>query len=204
MLNLKKVAVTGGLSCGKSTVCRFLRELGAKVVSSDEIVHGLLLAETPLGLEVIKLLGSDILTEGKIDRSKIASKVFAHPKLLYSLEQLVHPGVFNAINEEYNKAKQDKNIPLFVAEIPLLFERGAEKNFDDTIAVVSDSEKSLDRFLKSTNYAEEEFDRRMANQMSLSEKIKRAQYVIYNNGSLEQLYEEVKKIYNILTTNTPV
>ena len=204
MLNLKKVAVTGGLSCGKSTVCRFLRELGARVVSSDDIVHGLLVAENPIGQKVIELLGSDILTQGKIDRSKIASKVFANPNLLYSLEQLLHPGVFNTINEEYNKATKDRNIHLFAAEIPLLFETEAEKNFDSTLVVVSDPEKSRDRFIKSTHHEKEEFDKRMANQMSLEEKINKGQHVIYNNGSLEQLYEEVKKIYNILTTNTPI
>lgn len=204
MLNLKKVAVTGGLSCGKSTVCRFLSELGAKVVYSDEIVHGLLVSESPVGQKVIELLGPGILAQGKIDRSKIASKVFAHPKLLRSLEQLVHPIVYDAINKEYEKASQDENIPLFVAEVPLLFETGGETLFDSTIAVVSNKETSWNRFLKSTGYEREDFDKRMANQMSPTEKANKAQYVIHNNGSIEQLYEEVKKIYNNITINTPI
>jgi dephospho-CoA kinase len=204
MLNLKKVAVTGGLSSGKSTVCRFLSELGARVVYSDEIVHGLLAPENPVGQKVIELLGADILVQGKIDRSIIASKVFAHPKLLRSLEQLVHPIVYNAINIEYEKATQDQNITLFVAEVPLLFETGGESIFDSTIAVISDNETSWNRFLKFTGYEREDFDRRMANQLSPLEKAKKAQYVINNNGSLEQLYEQIKKIYNNLTINTPV
>jgi dephospho-CoA kinase len=204
MLRLKKVAVTGGLSCGKTTVCRFLSKLGAKVVYSDEIVHGLLVTENPVGQKVIELLGTCILTEDKIDRSKIASKVFAHPKLLRSLEQIVHPYVYNAINEEYEKASHDEKIPLFVAEIPLLYETGGESAFDSTIVVVSDVEKSWSRFLNSTGYEREEFDRRMANQMSPELKARKAEYVIHNDGSVEKLYEEVKTIYNKLTLNTPV
>jgi dephospho-CoA kinase len=204
MLKLKKVAVTGGLSCGKTSVCRFLSELGAKVVYSDEIVHRLLVKENPVGQKVIELLGTCILTDDKIDRSKIASKVFAHPKLLRSLENIVHPSVYETINSESQKANNQQNIPLFVAEIPLLYETGGESYFDSTIAVMSDTENCWSRFLKSTGYEREEFDKRMANQMSPREKAKKAQFVIHNNGSIEQLYEEVKKIYNILTINTPI
>lgn len=202
MLALRKVAVTGGLSCGKSTVCHFFSELGSKVVYADEIVHQLLKPETLLGQKVIELLGPNILTKGQIDRSKIASKVFANPKQLHSLEKLLHPIVYEEIEKEYNSAVQDKDITLFIAEIPLLFESGGNKFFDTIITITAPLEQCWERFLNSTGYEREEFDRRMANQMDPLEKAKRANYIIRNNGSLDQLKQEVNKLYE--TLNTPI
>ncbi len=90
MLKLEKVAITGGLSCGKSSVCRYFKELGAYVISADEIVHQLLIPTNELGQEVIALLGKDIAVNGTIDRSMIAKKVFENKTLLLSLEKLIH------------------------------------------------------------------------------------------------------------------
>ena len=86
MLRLRKVAVTGGLSCGKSSVCRIFKELGAYVVSADEIVHRLLSTKTNLGQQVISLLGKEIITNGKINRSTIAKKVFNDPNKKHDID----------------------------------------------------------------------------------------------------------------------
>src|SRR5262245_55950333 len=103
MLILKKVAVTGGLSCGKSSVCRIFKELGAYVVSADDIVHQLLTPQTKPGQQVIELMGSDIVVDQHIDRSKIAKKVFGNLKLLKSLEQILHPAVRHEIDKKYQQ-----------------------------------------------------------------------------------------------------
>src|SRR6478672_5591088 len=95
----KKIAVTGGLSSGKSTVCQFFREFGAYVTNADEIVHRLLTPEKSVGQQVINLFSEDILTNGQIDRSKIAEKAFSNPKLLQALEDLVHPIVQHEIEK---------------------------------------------------------------------------------------------------------
>src|SRR5690348_8893921 len=129
MLDLKKVAVTGGLSSGKSTVCQIFRGLGSHVISADAIVHQLLSPNTSLGQEVIKLLGVEIVINKTIDRKSIANKVFNNPQLLHQLEKLLHPAVFNEMKKEYEKAK-NFSAPLFVAEVPLLFEAGQENWFD--------------------------------------------------------------------------
>jgi dephospho-CoA kinase len=92
-METRKIAVTGTLSSGKSTVCQLLKEFGAYVVSADEIVHRLLRVETEIGQKVIDLLGEEILSEGQIDRAKIAKKVFRNPQLLQALEQIIHPQV---------------------------------------------------------------------------------------------------------------
>lgn len=198
---LSKIAVTGGLSCGKSTFCRFLKELGAKVVNSDEIVHQLLHPQHKIGQEVIKLLGNEIVRNNdQIDRSLIAKKVFNHPEQLKSLEAILHPAVMEEIDRLYEEQKRTAAESLFVAEIPLLFEINRDKDFQKTIVVASSKENSKDRFKKSTG--KDDYDERMTYQLPIEEKIKRADYVIYNNGSLSDLYNAAKTLYNQITHHT--
>lgn len=204
---LKKVAVTGGLSSGKSTVCLFFKEFGAYVVSADEIVHQLLSPNRPAGQEVIKLLGPDIVFHDQIDRSRVARHVFNNPQLLHSLEQVLHPAVRHEIDRQYQNVKEIGDLSLFVAEIPLLFEgmtisssNGSCKEacggqYDYTIAVIADKETSRNRYKQVSGHSEEEFDKRMARQLSPEEKARLATFVIRNDGSLEELRRAVKKIY---------
>lgn len=198
MLILKKIAVTGGLSSGKSSVCRFFKELGAYVVSADEIVHQLLSSEADIRRRVIDLLGNDVAPEGQLDRSKIASKVFRNPQLLEALERILHSAVRDEISMQYRKAVSER-AALFVAEIPLLFETGAEEGYDYTISVMADPEQSFTRFQVSTGHGKEEYERRMARQLSSEEKCAKADYVINNNGSLADLKQAVVNIYHQLT-----
>lgn len=202
MLTLKKVAITGGLSCGKSSVCRSFKELGAHVISADEIVHQLLSPTQHLGQQVITLLGQDIVVDGKIDRSIIAKKVFKDKALLQALEELIHPIVLSEIEKQYQQVSNQGKAPLFIAEIPLLFEVKSEKNFDKTIAVWADPEICKQRFTAYTGYGADEYDKRMANQMPAEEKARRADYVIENSGNVEQMHQAVVKLFNKLTANS--
>lgn len=202
MLMLKKVAITGGLACGKSSVCQIFRELGAYVVSADEIVHQLLSPKTSLGQQVIALLGSDIIVNDQIDRSRIAKKVFNDKALLRSLEQILHPAVQAEIEKNYQKAKEEGKARLFIAEIPLLFEGRSGKTFDATITVIADRETSMKRFMASTGYDKEEYNRRMEQQLPIEEKIRRADYVINNQDTLQQLRQMVGELYqSLVSTN---
>lgn len=198
MLRLRKVAITGGLSCGKSSVCRIFKELGAHVVSADEIVHQLLVPNQPLGRQVIELLGKDIVIIGKIDRSTIAKKIFEDQALLRSLEKLLHPAVLSEIEKQYQQIKLGK-APLFIAEIPLLFETGSEKLFDKTITVWAEPKACMQRFIAATGYDENEYFKRMANQMPADEKAKKADYVIDNSGNMEALQQAVVNLFTNLT-----
>lgn len=206
MLTLKKVAITGGLSCGKSSVCRAFKELGAYVVSADEIVHQLLTPTKRLGQQVIALLGQDIIFENEIKRSIIAKKVFQDKALLHSLEKLIHPVVMEEIEKQYQQVNNQGSAPLFIAEIPLLFEAALKKNFngiiddfDAIISVWSEPEICKQRFMDFTGYGEDEYFKRMANQMPADEKAKRADYVINNSGNLEQMHKAVVDLFNLLT-----
>lgn len=202
MLRLSKIAVTGGLSCGKSSVCRFFKELGAYVVSADEIVHQLLSPNTSLGHQVIELLGDNIIINGRIDRSIIATKVFNNQALLLSLEELLHPAVLKEIEKQYQQVKDRPDILLFVAEIPLLFEISGEGNFDAVVAVWCEPELCKKRFKEATGYDDDEYEKRMARQLSPEEKVKRADYIIKNCGSMESMRNDAVAVFNEIISKT--
>lgn len=199
MLRLKKVAVTGGIACGKSTFCSYLMELGAYVVSADRIVHQLLSLDTTLGTNIVKLLGSDVVVDNQINRDAIAKTVFNNPKLLRALEGIIHPAVFKQIDKEYEQICKKKTYSLFIAEIPLLFEVGAEKYFDCTVAVVADEALCRKRYVAATGKTEEEYHKRSSEQLAQQEKAANADFVVLNNGNLKDLHNEAKKIYDELT-----
>jgi dephospho-CoA kinase len=203
----RKVAVTGGLSCGKSTVCRFFEDLGAYTVSADEIVHQLLKPTNPIGKQVIALFGTDIVVDGphgdrQIARSKIAYKAFQRPELLRSLENLLHPAVHEEIENHYRCAAL-QGYSLFVAEIPLLFEIHEESYYDATIAVVADPERCVERFCRHTGHAAEEYYRRMARQLDPQVKSEKASYIIVNDQGLENTRAQVANIYAQMFPNNP-
>lgn len=202
MLKLKKVAVTGGLSCGKSLVCRLLKDCGAYVVSADEIVHKLLSSDSNLIQAVVELLGTGVLVDKKINRARVAEIAFAEPNLLQGLESLLHPPVYQEIEKEFQKQK-DHSVPppLFVAEIPLLFETAKQKDFDITVAVVADPELCYERFNQATGLFREDFNRRVARQLSQLEKAALADYVIMNSSTQEELQSITQELYNELVTS---
>jgi len=186
MLKLVKIAVTGGIASGKTTVCELFKKAGAYVVSADAIAHELLDPETDLGRQIIRALGSDILQNGKINRQVVAEKVFKDPKALRELEQILHPVILTRIEQTYFEACQS-NYKAFVVEIPLLYEIGAEGFYDVVIAVESDEKIAKQRFGR-------DYERRMKRHLDPKIKSAKAHYTIKNNGTLDDLRKEVEKL----------
>jgi dephospho-CoA kinase len=203
MLNLLKIAITGGIASGKSTVCRHFEKLGATVVSADAIVHELLDPNTALGQKIIRTLGSDVLRNGKIDRSLVSDKVFKDPKLLSQLEQLLHPAVLKEIELRYETARRAGKSPLFVVEIPLLYEIGAQTFYDAVVAVVAEESLAKERF-QAAGHKPQEFEKRMNRQLPQKIKSAKAHYTIQNNGTLQDLYTEVEKLFATLNRSCTV
>ncbi len=191
---MKKTAITGGLSSGKSTVCQFLKELGAYVVSADEIVHNLLSSDQNVYQKVVDLLGSDVLVNNQLNREAIAQKVFSQPKMLQSLESILHPLVFLEIELKYQSIKNDPRYNLFVAEVPLLYETNNEILFDSVVVVLAKEELCKKRFYKEEKQDNAKFTQRMLRQMPLQEKAKKANFTLLNNGNLANLKNEVVKL----------
>lgn len=195
MLELKKIAITGGVASGKSTVCRLFRELGAFVVNADAIVHELLESDTDLGQQILRQFGPEIQENGNLSRKKIAEKVFEDPRKLAELEKLLHPAVLRKIDALYQEACRSGAYTSFVVEIPLLFEIHGEADYDAVIAVVADEASARKRF-EQAGFKPEEYDRRMKRQLSPHEKARRAQFTIQNNGTLDGLKNQVVLLNN--------
>jgi dephospho-CoA kinase len=192
VLRLRKIAITGNLASGKSTVGHILQEYGAYVVDADEIVHNLLSPHTPIGKKVIELLGPEIIVRNQIDRNKISELVFSDFKKLRSLEKILHPAVREEINRRFDNVKNNPSYKFFVAEVPLLYEAEMEKDFDSVIAVVADENIARARF-KGT-----QMEKREARQQSSSDKASKADFVITNNGDLSDLRSSVEAIIDRL------
>ena len=189
---MRKIAVTGRLAVGKSTVCRILKEYGAYVINADEIVDRLLSPYTTTGKKVVELLGSDIVVQNQIDKKKISKIVFSDSNKLNALEKILHPSVKQEIEKLYNTVKDDHSYKFFVAEIPLLFEAGMEKDFDTVITVTADVEIARRRFGKDY------FEERQKRQLPPDTKASKSHFVITNNSDLNALKSSIQKIMDTL------
>jgi dephospho-CoA kinase len=200
MLDLFKVAVTGSIASGKSTVCQFFKQWGAYVVDADKLLHNVFSVDSPLGKRIISLLGEKIVINSCIDRAEIARIVFSHPELLEQLEDICHPYVNETIKELYNQACcQQRRYIFFVAEIPLLYESRYPISdwFNMKIAVISDTEIAAKRYQKGAKSLEQ-FLARKKKQLSSEDQKKFSDYIITNNGSIEELKLKSKEFFKAI------
>lgn len=198
-VNLKKIAVTGSLAAGKSTVCALLRELGpAHVVDADQLAYQLLFPETDVGRKILTTFGPQALINGRFDRREIAKQAFTDQTKLALLEETLHPIIAKEINREFQKAKEERIFPFFVAEIPLLFESKTPYEFDFIVSVIAEPQISKERFLERTQGDDATFQERFSRQLPPEAKASLSHYTIVNNGSLADLREQVKRLINQL------
>ncbi|MBQ6493674.1 MAG: dephospho-CoA kinase [Erysipelotrichaceae bacterium] len=178
-----KVAVSGSIGSGKSVVCEYLVQKGYAVFSCDE-VNRHLLDKGEEGYLKVKEIFPECFSEDELDRKKLAELIFADEEKRKILECIMHPLILKRLQER----KED---PLF-AEVPLLFETGWDEYFDHNLLIVTDLDLLIER-VGERGMSKDELLKRLDAQMSVEEKAKRADKIIYNNGSLEQLYSYVEE-----------
>ncbi|QLG88679.1 dephospho-CoA kinase [Chitinibacter bivalviorum] len=188
------VGLTGGIGSGKSTVAQYLKELGSTIIDADLIAHELTRKDQKATAEIVKLFGNGCLTEeGHLDRSFLRRQIHEHPADKLKLESLLHPMILNECKQQLKHAKS--KTPYHVLMAPLLLEVPDFKNLCQTIIVVSvDREKQITRVMNRNNFNENEVLAIMKNQLSDEERKQQADYLIYNNGTLNELHEEVAKL----------
>lgn len=202
MLALKKIAITGSLASGKSTVSQALKECGAYVLDADQIVHDLIDHRKDLQEKIIELLGREIADKGVLSRKKIADLVFKDPLLLSELEKIIHPQVRKEIENQWIKVSKEKKYPAFVVEIPLLFETEPQNNFDMIIVVQSSKENCFKRYQEKTKADKMGFESRQNRQMPIELKVQKADLVLTNDGSKEDLIQATKKAFSKLLSRS--
>lgn len=198
MLPLKKIAVTGSIGSGKTTVCQLFKKYGAYCISTDVIAHQLLSQNRHCIAEVLQEFGSDIVVKDKIDRSKLAKIVFADYNNLYKLEKILHPRILKEITTAYGIASQKKIYYFFVVEVPLLYEAIWQKYFD--IIIYVDARLSLRRS-RCNQRALKFFSSREKRMSIISNKKNLSDYIIYNNFEIKKLDNSVQQVIKQIQLN---
>ena len=190
-----KVGLTGGIGAGKSTVADLFSQKGAVVIRSDELARQVIEPQTPGFQQVIDRFGKDFVnSEGYIDRAKLAQIVFQDDAALNDLENIIHPLVRSKTNQIID---QHTSETIIVNEIPLLLEKKMESLFDFLVIVISSEKNRLER-LAQRGLAAEQATARMAKQVSDEERKAAADFLIVNDGNLDQLEADVEKIWQTL------
>jgi dephospho-CoA kinase len=182
------IGLTGGIAAGKSEALAAFERLGAATISSDAIVHELLDSE-PLLSRLVERWGPEVAPAGRVDRGKVGEVVFADPDELRWLEAQIHPLVGERIGAWLASLSADAAIA--VVEVPLLFEAGMEGAFDTTVAVVTSDPVRRERAGARGHALVEE---REARQLGQGEKASRAEHVVANDGTVEDLERELSAL----------
>lgn len=175
------IGLTGGIAAGKSEALAAFGRLGAATLSSDAVVHELLESE-PLQGRLVERWGPEVVANGQVNRAKIGEIVFADPEQLSWLEEQIHPLVQARTAEWLLSLPAGTEIA--VVEVPLLFEAGSDGVFDTTVAVVAADEVRRERAAARGHAL---VDEREARQLTQTEKAERAEHVVENDGSVEDL-----------------
>lgn len=180
------IGLTGSMAAGKSTVSALLRKFGLEIVDADEIAHDVLHSPEAT-LRLAELFGEDILDEnGRIIHSALAGKAFASKEETEKLNAVIHPEVIRRMLRLADELSTDPDTPV-VFDVPLLFESGMDKFCDSIIVVAAGDETRYLRIMLRDGLNREQAAQRVEKQMPQEEKIRRADAVIYNDGTLAEL-----------------
>jgi dephospho-CoA kinase len=183
--NCCAIALTGGIACGKSEVAGILREQGVPVLDTDAVGHKLLVPGYAAFEQVLSVFGQGILDEeGAIDRRKLGAMVFADGEARDRLNAILHPAIYHETFAWIDEQRVTHRH--VVAMVPLLYETGADKRFEKVIVVAADEDIMMRR-MRMRGWTDDEALARMKAQMSLREKVRRADVVIWNNEDLPSL-----------------
>ncbi len=192
------VGLTGGIGSGKTTAAGRFSQLGAYIIDADKLAHAVMLPNTPAWYEITACFGAQILNPNKeINRKFLADIVFADKTLLNKLNKIVHPQVFLEEKKQITQIIQNNSNAIIILDIPLLIETGHHKQMDRVIVVSVSQEKQTQRLL-ANGLTYKQIKTRLSAQLPLEEKIKHADFIIDNNGSLNQTYRQVEDIFREL------
>lgn len=188
------IGLTGGIASGKSTVSTMLKEMNITVVDADiEARHAVMKGE-PAYFKIIEEFGADILLDnGEIDRQKLGSIIFHQAEKRQMLNEIVHPEVRKRMINQAENAKKNGEA-VVVLDIPLLFESKLTYMVDKTLLVFVDAETQLQRLIARNNLSVEDAEARIRSQLPLSDKVKLADAVIDNNGSIEDTKKQLNQV----------
>lgn len=193
------VGVTGGIGSGKSAVCAILENLGRPVVHADPLARGLMESDARVRAEITSLLGPDAyIAGGKLNRSLVANLIFNDRQLLRRVNAIVHPAVTKEIRDRLLQMSEDQRRPYSVIEAALIYESGLDSLLHAVVAIDAPFELRVARVTSRDNTDGKDVLKRAQAQFSPEKIMKRADFVIGNQGSLEELKERVTFVHSLL------
>lgn len=189
------IGLTGGIGTGKTEVSRMLQELGATVINADQVGHEAYIPHSEAWEEVVKAFGKDIVREsGEIDRRKLGAIVFSDPAQLSVLNGIMHPRMAAIVSEKLQGLAQS-GVKVAVVEAAVLFEASWDSLVDEVWTTESPEDTVVVRLQERNGLAPEEVRKRIASQMSSTERSNRATEVVNNSGELADLESTVRAIW---------
>jgi dephospho-CoA kinase len=193
------IGLTGGIGAGKSTVTQVLEELGAAVIDADKVGHQIYLPELPAWREIVETFGREVLhADRTINRQALGKIVFADPEALRTLNRIVHPKMFERMAELIAELRARGGMEAIVIEAAILIEANWQPLADQIWLVVASEPVVIERLAKQRNLSPEQARTRIAAQLSDEERLKHAQVVIRNDGSLDEVRTAVQLAWDQL------
>lgn len=196
--HVRRVALTGGIATGKSHVRAQFEQLGVPTIDADVLARGAVAPGTAGFAAVVQRFGDDVLdARGALDRRKLAAIVFSDAAARRALEAIIHPEVRRLTDEWF--AALDPSIHTFaIADIPLLYEVARDKDFDVVIVAACSPETQVTRVMERDHVSEAEARQRLAAQLPIDEKLRRAHFVIRTEGAIEDTNRQVRRVFEEL------
>lgn len=192
------LGITGSFGSGKTTVACIFKSYGAKIIDADKIAHTIIRPNTQVYRKIVNAFGKDILKKNKsIDRNKVGNIVFSNKKALKRLNRLMHLQIIRAMKKQIRAL----DAKLVVLDAPLLLEVGLKKWVDKLIVVKISKREEIKRLLKRTSLNKKEIFKRIHYQMPQDDKVRMADFVIDNSGTIENTRKQVNKIRRLLWKN---
>jgi dephospho-CoA kinase len=195
----RRIALTGGIATGKSHVRAQFEALGVPTIDADVLARQAVAPGTP-GLEAVAArFGPQILEpSGALDRAKLAAVIFADTQARRDLEQIVHPIVRSAIDEWFASIDPAQD-PFAIADIPLLYETGRDRDFESVVVAACDPETQLRRVMARDKLTEEAAALRIGAQLPIDQKVRWADYVVRTDGTFEETNRQVRLIASAIS-----
>ena len=193
------VGLTGGIASGKTTVSKMLKEQGAYLIEADQIARELVQPHTPAWKELVRRFGKEILTEnGSIHRKKLAGRIFSDPEQRRLLNRILHPRIYKEIRRRTEEIGRKDPDAIVVVDVPLLVETRGHEEMDQVIVVTSTETQQIERLKEREGTPVEEAKKILSAQVSGEGRLKVADFVIHNEGSLESTRRRTREVFQEL------
>jgi dephospho-CoA kinase len=197
---MKWIGLTGGIASGKSTASKWLIKNNVAVVDADAVAHEVVKKGTPGFEQVVKMFGPQVLSEdGQLDRKKLGDMVFGDRAKLMLLERIIHP----LVQAEVARQRQEfeaQGHPFAIYDVPLLFEKNLQKDFEKVIVVSASQKLQMERMKARDHFTDSEIQKRLAQQLPMADKENKADFIVRNESSLKDLNDQLKNLLQKLRT----